>query len=140
MSFVRYKIRINIQINTDKKLNINFLAGVGGLSPIKKAANRTVIIDNGLQQDTFVRTMPPKSVAPKKQSDFNVQAAVDELYRFVLQPSQDGVVGYAIEGKDIHKNAGVHLHLGEERIDKASVLFLDFGEVIRAMGITLYRG
>ena len=60
-------------------MNINFLAGVGGLSPIKKAANRTVIRDNGLQQDTFVRTMPPKSVAPKKQSDFNVQAAVDEL-------------------------------------------------------------
>lgn len=60
-------------------MNINFLTGVGGLSPIKKAANRTVIRDNGLQQDTFVRTTPPKSAAPKKQSDFNVQAAVDEL-------------------------------------------------------------
>lgn len=63
-------------------MNISFLTGVSALNPIK-TPQRTVIRQQGLTQDTFVRTTPAKTAkaaSPKKnKQNFDINAARQEL-------------------------------------------------------------
>lgn len=57
-------------------MNINFLPSVSALQTRKLDNNKTVIRNNGLTNDTFVRSTP---AVKEKKSDFDTQKAIDEL-------------------------------------------------------------
>ncbi len=60
-------------------MNINFLTGVSALNPIQ-TPKRTVIRQQGLAQDTFVRSSAPVKTAPKeKKNDVDINAVRQEL-------------------------------------------------------------